>query len=51
MLPKSVTESRIMSNLRAFKLKEDDFATLNNLSKEGGPVRTNDPNWFDFGKF
>lgn len=50
VLPKSVTESRIISNLKTFKLREDDFATLNNLSKEVGPVRTNDPDWFDFGR-
>mmetsp|Transcript_8010 Transcript_8010/g.7949 ORF Transcript_8010/g.7949 Transcript_8010/m.7949 type:complete len:295 (-) Transcript_8010:2130-3014(-) len=50
VLPKSVTETRIISNLKTFKLKEDDFATLNNLSEEVGPVRTNDPDWFDFSK-
>lgn len=50
VLPKSVTESRISSNLKTFKLRDDDFTTLNNLSKEVGSIRTNDPDCFDFGK-
>lgn len=45
VLPKSVTESRIISNLKTFELSAEDFETLNNLSKKDGVVRTCNPGW------
>lgn len=48
VLPKSATESRIISNLTTLKLNEEDMETLKNLSQKYGVVRTNDPDWFDF---
>ncbi|CAK9438960.1 uncharacterized protein LODBEIA_P31840 [Lodderomyces beijingensis] len=48
VIPKSVTESRIILNIKTFTLSEEDFSALNNLAKEQGAVRTNDPEWFDF---
>lgn len=40
VLPKSVTESRLVSNLKTFVLSNDDFEKLNNLSEKYGVVRT-----------
>lgn len=48
VLPKSVTESRIISNLNTFTLSDEDFATLNQLSDKHGVVRTNDPGIINF---
>lgn len=48
VLPKSVTESRIISNLKTFTLSDEDFATLNNLSKKEGVTRTCAPAWNKF---
>lgn len=45
VLPKSVTESRVISNLKTFTLSDEDFATLNNLSTVHGVKRTCDPAW------
>ncbi|KAK7677793.1 hypothetical protein QCA50_019225 [Cerrena zonata] len=41
VLPKSVTESRIIGNLKTFKLPEEDFEILNQLEKKDGTHRTN----------
>lgn len=45
VLPKSVTDSRIISNLKTFTLSDEDFETLNTLSEKDGVVRTCDPDW------
>ncbi|SGZ49249.1 CIC11C00000004377 [Sungouiella intermedia] len=45
VLPKSVTESRIISNLKTFQLSDEDFFALNKLSEKDGVVRTCDPVW------
>lgn len=45
VLPKSVTDSRIISNLKTIKLSDEDFELLNQLSKKDGIVRTCDPSW------
>ena len=34
VLPKSVTESRLVSNLKTFELSAEDFDTLNKLSEK-----------------
>ena len=34
VLPKSVTESRVISNLKTFTLPSEDFETLNKLSEK-----------------
>ena len=36
VLPKSVTEKRIIDNLKIIKLNDDDMETLNNLYKTKG---------------
>lgn len=43
VLPKSVTESRIISNAKTFKLSDEDFETLNKLAEKDGVVRTCNP--------
>ncbi|EMG49110.1 NADP(+)-coupled glycerol dehydrogenase, putative (Aldo-keto reductase, putative), partial [Candida maltosa Xu316] len=48
VLPKSVTESRIISNLETFTLSDDDFETLNKLSDSFGVVRTCNPGFNNF---
>lgn len=48
VLPKSVTESRIISNLKTFKLSDEDFETLNNLSQKDGVKRTCNPDFNNF---
>jgi glycerol 2-dehydrogenase (NADP+) len=48
VLPKSVTDSRIISNLETFDLSEEDFSTLNKLEEIDGTVRTCDPGFNDF---
>lgn len=40
VLPKSVTESRIKSNIETITLSDEDFNKLNNLEKEVGTKRT-----------
>lgn len=45
VLPKSVTDERIISNLDTYTLSDDDFAELNNLAKKEGVTRTNNPEW------
>ncbi|KAK6459746.1 aldo/keto reductase [Scheffersomyces xylosifermentans] len=48
VLPKSVTDARIISNLKTFKLPEEDFEALNNLSKTDGVKRWANPPWNNF---
>ncbi|CAI5758297.1 unnamed protein product [Candida verbasci] len=48
VLPKSVTESRIISNLKTFKLSEEDFETLNRLIEKDGVTRTCNPGFNNF---
>lgn len=50
VLPKSVTDARIISNAQTIKLPQEDFETLNHLSEKDGVVRTNDPNLDVFSK-
>lgn len=45
VLPKSVTDSRIVSNLKTLTLSDEDFETLNQLSAKDGVNRTCDPAW------
>lgn len=40
--PKSVTESRIIDNIKTFELEKDDFDELNFLEKKEGEQRLND---------
>ena len=51
VLPKSVTPSRIISNLQTFTLSEEDMNTISNLSKVKGEKRTVCPDWFPFTPF
>ena len=48
VLPKSVTPSRIVSNIKTFKLDQDDFEELNDFSKKYGVTRTCVNSFFDF---
>ncbi|KAG8203640.1 NADPH-dependent D-xylose reductase II,III, partial [Candida africana] len=48
VLPKSVTESRVISNLKTFTLPSEDFETLNKLSEKDGVVRTCNPAFNNF---
>lgn len=43
VLPKSVTEARVISNIKTIDLSEEDFDTLNKLSQKDGVVRTCNP--------
>ncbi|CAK7898090.1 glycerol 2-dehydrogenase (NADP(+)) [[Candida] anglica] len=45
VLPKSVTDSRIISNLETIVLPDEDFEELNKLADKEGIVRTADPKW------
>lgn len=45
VLPKSVTDKRIISNIKTFTLSDEDFELLNNLSDKFGVKRTCDPAW------
>ncbi|EGW31833.1 uncharacterized protein SPAPADRAFT_62446 [Spathaspora passalidarum NRRL Y-27907] len=45
VLPKSVTEARIISNLKTFTLSDEDFATLNKLAEVEGVNRICNPGW------
>lgn len=51
VLPKSVTASRVISNLEVFKLSDEDFETLNKLSEKEGVNRTCEPLWGDKSPF
>lgn len=48
VLPKSVTDSRIISNIKTFTLSKEDFETLNKLSEKDGVVRTCNPGFNNF---
>ncbi|MCP8717985.1 MAG: aldo/keto reductase [Asgard group archaeon] len=48
VLPKSVTDARIISNLKTFVLSDEDFETLNKISLTEGEVRTCDPPFNNF---
>ncbi|CCE63269.1 hypothetical protein TPHA_0E01760 [Tetrapisispora phaffii CBS 4417] len=48
VLPKSVTESRIISNLQTMELPAEEFSKLNNISSEVGEKRSVKPNWTPF---
>ncbi|WPK24468.1 hypothetical protein PUMCH_001742 [Australozyma saopauloensis] len=48
VLPKSVTEHRIISNLKTVVLSDEDFETINNLHKKEGIKRVVNPKWNDF---
>jgi glycerol 2-dehydrogenase (NADP+) len=45
VLPKSVTDERIISNLETFKLADDEVAELNTLAEKEGTNRTCNPIW------
>lgn len=51
VLPKSVTPSRIESNLLTFTLPKEDFETVMNLSKVKGEMRVGHPDWDPFVPF
>ncbi|CCF58536.1 hypothetical protein KAFR_0E03850 [Kazachstania africana CBS 2517] len=48
VLPKSVHKERVVSNFKTFSLPEDDFATINNVSKEKGEKRVVNFDWSPF---
>lgn len=48
VLPKSVTESRIISNLKTLQLPQDVFDQLSALEAKKGTHRVNIPPFFDF---
>lgn len=50
-LPKSVTPSRVVSNLKTFKLSDDEFKAINELTKTQEPRRTNAPDMSPFPLF
>lgn len=43
VVPKSVTASRIISNLHSVELSDQDFTTINMLIKDKEPLRLGDP--------
>lgn len=45
VLPKSVTPSRIESNLNVVKLDQEDIDALNKLAEDGKQQRINSPPW------
>ncbi|WWC88488.1 uncharacterized protein L201_003399 [Kwoniella dendrophila CBS 6074] len=50
VLPKSVTPSRIESNLKTIKLDQNEIDTLDKLAESGKQTRVNSPPWgSDFG--
>lgn len=50
VLPKSVTEKRIVSNKEVVELSKDDMAVLDGLAANGKAKRLNTPLWgFDLG--
>lgn len=48
VLPKSVTEDRIILNLKTFTLDKEDFQALNHITLKEEEVRTSDPGWNSF---
>ncbi|KAK6460440.1 aldo/keto reductase [Scheffersomyces coipomensis] len=48
VLPKSVTDSRIIANLETFELSEADFEALNKISGKFGIKRFANPPWNNF---
>lgn len=51
VLPKSVNEARIASNLLTITLPEEDMNMINNLSKLRGEMRLSKPDWGKFTPF
>ncbi|WVQ84838.1 hypothetical protein IAT38_006995 [Cryptococcus sp. DSM 104549] len=45
VIPKSVTEKRIIDNLRTIKLDDDDVKKLDGLNVDGKQKRVNTPDW------
>lgn len=50
-LPKSTTPERVVSNLKTFKLSDEEMGSINNLSKSKGQKRTNAPDMSPFPLF
>lgn len=48
VLPKSTTESRIISNLKTFKLSQEDFDAVTELEKAYGTKRVNTASFHEF---
>ncbi|EGV64377.1 Glycerol 2-dehydrogenase (NADP(+)) [Yamadazyma tenuis] len=48
VLPKSVTASRVISNLKTLVLPDEEFEQLSKLSEKDGVVRTCDPGWHTY---
>ncbi|KAI5967818.1 uncharacterized protein KGF55_000050 [Candida pseudojiufengensis] len=48
VIPKSVHEERIKSNLETFTLSNEDFEALNEINEKDGPKRTNDPGFNNY---
>lgn len=51
VLPKSVNEARIASNLLTISLSDSDMKTINDLSKSRGEMRLSKPDWGKFTPF
>ena len=45
VLPKSVTEKRIIDNLTVISLDEDDMGILDSMARRGKQQRVNTPLW------
>lgn len=50
-LPKSVTPKRIVSNIQTFKLSDEEFRSINQLTNSKKPKRTNFPDMSPFPLF
>ncbi|QLL33189.1 hypothetical protein HG536_0E01000 [Torulaspora globosa] len=50
-LPKSVTPARVVSNLQTFKLSDDEFRSISQLTNSKKPKRTNAPDMSPFPLF
>ncbi|KAI5952793.1 hypothetical protein KGF54_003660 [Candida jiufengensis] len=48
VIPKSVHEERIKSNIETFTLSDEDFKALNEINEKDGPKRTNDPGFNNY---
>lgn len=48
VLPKSVTDARIITNLKTFTIPSEDFETLNHLAEKVGINRTCNPPWNNY---